>query len=302
MNFVIKKLKLILCLVLLIVSNGYAQIVKNGVCWATCNVGAPGTFVANPYDGGMFYQFGSNVGWSFADPLTASDGINSWRNLSEIGHDWRPEKDPCPTGWRVPTKEEFESLLLQNNYWGKLEYVNGRFFGNELPVLFFRATGYRQWDTGVRYLLNTRAYYWCSNICNDWTGYVVWVENNHVSSVDCMGAPSFGNPIRCVYNLIATFYANEIHHNYLSDTTFCSKEVNFRAEIDSLISIPESIKWYIDDVEEVSASNQITWSKQFKTGQYIIKMVVNYQNTQKATIVNTLNVKLLWIKIKNVRY
>jgi len=37
-------------------------VVINGVTWATRNVDAPGTFVANTKDAGMFYQWNSKVG------------------------------------------------------------------------------------------------------------------------------------------------------------------------------------------------------------------------------------------------
>ena len=43
----------------------------NGVRWATSNVDMPGTFAANPEDAGLFYQWGSNVGWSSTDPCVS---------------------------------------------------------------------------------------------------------------------------------------------------------------------------------------------------------------------------------------
>jgi len=120
----------------------------NGICWATCNVNMPGTFAANPENYGMFYQWGSNVGWSSTDPLTASDGINIWRDLSETGNVWLPEKDPCPAGWRVPTLTEIQKLLqtpIVTNLWTTENGINGLRF-TELGTgntLFFPSTGNR---------------------------------------------------------------------------------------------------------------------------------------------------------------
>ena len=71
----------------------------------------------------------------------------------------------------------------------------------------------------------------------------------------------------------AAFYANNVHYENLQDTVFCAKDVYFRAEIEGQY---EELKWFIDNVEEVSAQNQEEWSKQFTTGEYAIKMQVRY--------------------------
>ena len=99
-------------------------------------------------------------------------------------------------------------------------------------------------------------------------------------------------------NQSAEFYVNNVH--YLTDTTFCNKQVNFRAEIEGLHPTdPERIKWYIDDVFETSDA---TWNKTFENGTYEIKLVVHYDNDTYATLIGTLKVQALWLKIKNVRY
>jgi len=106
-------------------------------------------------------------------------------------------------------------------------------------------------------------------------------------------------------NLTAEFYANEISHTYLQDTTFCNKNVSFRAEIEGLHPNPGSLKWFIDfgsgEVEEVAARDQLTWSKPFENGTYPIRMWVRFENGEEKNIISTVNVKSLWIKIRNVR-
>jgi uncharacterized protein YjdB len=79
-------------------------VVIDGIRWATRNVDAPNTFAATPESAGLFYQWGSNVGWSVTDPLTATDGDNTWRDLYAIGSSWTAAKNPCPAGWRLPTR------------------------------------------------------------------------------------------------------------------------------------------------------------------------------------------------------
>jgi len=101
----------------------------------------------------------------------------------------------------------------------------------------------------------------------------------------------------------AAFFANNVLHSELKNTTFCNKNVNFRAEIEGLHPTdPERIRWYVDGIEETSALNQTQWSKTFENGSYEIKMVAKYDNGETATLTGTLKVQALWINIKNVRY
>ncbi|MCL2042472.1 MAG: IgGFc-binding protein [Bacteroidales bacterium] len=100
----------------------------------------------------------------------------------------------------------------------------------------------------------------------------------------------------------AEFYANDVHHSALPDTTFCSKLVNFHAEIEGLHSDAGSLKWFIDGVEETAALDQLEWSKEFETGVYEIKMEVVYADNATETIISTLKVEVFWIKMKNVTH
>jgi hypothetical protein len=102
-------------------------------------------------------------------------------------------------------------------------------------------------------------------------------------------------------NQSATFYKNEVH--YLTDTTFCNKNLNFRAEIDGLHPThPERIRWYVDGIEETSALNLTEWGRPFENGTYEIKMVVRYDNDETVIRTGTLKVQALWIKMRNIRY
>ena len=120
----------------------------NGVVWATRNVGAPGTFVDNPENYGMYYQWGSNVGWiSYYPPLSTS-GDTEWKNYYETGNTWTIAKDPCPAGWRVPTIEEFESLLNSDSEFLRLNDVAGRNFGSENNIVFLPQAGLHYYGQG----------------------------------------------------------------------------------------------------------------------------------------------------------
>jgi uncharacterized protein (TIGR02145 family) len=140
----------------------------NGIRWATRNVDAPGTFVTHPENAGMFYQWGSNVGWSNSDPLTATDGNNTWRILSETGSLWQRSKDPCPAGWRIPTRAELESLTnttFVTREWTTVNGVVGYRFTDitSAASLFLPAVGSRSNFTGNLYQVFKAGFYWSSS-------------------------------------------------------------------------------------------------------------------------------------------
>jgi len=96
----------------------------------------------------------------------------------------------------------------------------------------------------------------------------------------------------------AVFYANNVYYANLPHTTICTKDVNFRAEIEGEYT---EIRWYIDE-EEYEPENPLDWYENFETGEYEIKMVTLFDNGETVTLVATLKIQIFWIKIKNIRY
>ena len=88
-------------------------VVINGIRWATRNVAAPGTFAENPQDFGMLFQWNRKKGWN-----TIDEEVEGWDSTPDLGTAWYAENNPCPPGWRVPTKEDFSSL-----FHGTFDYV-----------------------------------------------------------------------------------------------------------------------------------------------------------------------------------
>ena len=118
--------------------------------WATRNVGAPGTFVDNPEDFGMFFQWNRRQGWP------ATGDVTGWNNTREgVGgvRTWSVANDPCPEGWRIPTAQEFQVLVRSGSQsvsnWNGTG-VNGRLFGTAPNQIFLPSTGYRSWSNGAR--------------------------------------------------------------------------------------------------------------------------------------------------------
>ena len=118
-------------------------IVINGIKWATRNVDKPGTFAAKPEDSGMFYQWNRKTGWSVTDPMINSNGGTTWDKTPADGDTWAKVNDPCPTGWRVPTLEELQSLIYAGSEWTTLNGINGCSFGDGENTLFLSAAGFR---------------------------------------------------------------------------------------------------------------------------------------------------------------
>ena len=116
----------------------------DGIRWATRNVGAPGTFVQNPEDAGMLYQWNRRVGWSSTNPMVNSDGGTVWDDSTPTGTAWYPENDPCPDGWRVPTRWELQSLFDAGSVPITYNGVSGFLFGTAPNQVFLPNTGSRR--------------------------------------------------------------------------------------------------------------------------------------------------------------
>jgi uncharacterized protein (TIGR02145 family) len=173
----------------------------NGVCWATCNVDMPGTFAVNHEDAGMLYQWGSNVGWSSTDPLTASDGINIWRDLAGTENLWPLEKDPCPEGWRIPTSPEVESLLETTNvtsFWTTENGIYGALITDiaTANTMFLPASGFRSFiHDGENLLYAIAGIFWaCSASGELGDSFVVDANGINTGGTTRSGAVS----VRCV--------------------------------------------------------------------------------------------------------
>ena len=76
-------------------------VVINGVMWATRNVDSVGIFAENSGSLGMSYQ------WNRKKPCYVKGKVTDWDAIAT----WEAVNDPCPDGWRVPTRTEIGKLL-----------------------------------------------------------------------------------------------------------------------------------------------------------------------------------------------
>ena len=161
-----KKLKLFLSVAIMamLFSTVYGQdnniydegVIINGVKWATRNVSEiPNTFVSNPENYGGLFQWNRTV----SDDFLLLNAYNKGRY--QRPDSWLPANNPCPSGWRVPTRDELESLLDAENEWTTLNDINGRKFGTAPNQIFLPAAGsYARFiDRGD----GKRGFYWSSS-------------------------------------------------------------------------------------------------------------------------------------------
>ena len=112
-------------------------VVVNGVRWATRNVDTPGTFAQNPESFGRLYQWNRRSAWN-----VRYSTVLGWNSSTPTGTSWTFLNDPCPPGWRVPTRAELQRLVDAGSTWTTRNGVNGRLFGAAPNQIFLPAAGY----------------------------------------------------------------------------------------------------------------------------------------------------------------
>ena len=168
-------------------------VVINGIRWATRNVNAPGTFAKNPEDAGMLFQWNRRKGWNVVD-----EEVEGWDNSFATGRRWSRQNDPCPEGWRMPTRAELQSLKNAGiSDFTQLNGVYGRYFGTTmLNSIFLPASGLRLDRTGALRDVGTWGDYW-SNTRNG-TNRAMTLSVGRSSSGMSIVNRSLGFSVRCV--------------------------------------------------------------------------------------------------------
>jgi uncharacterized protein (TIGR02145 family) len=120
--------------------------------------------------------------------------------------DWNMETDnPCPAGWRVPTRDEWMAVLGNNSMimvgnWieGENSYLNGYWVGTSL---FLPAAGYRRNDNGSLFWRGFVGDYVCSNTDDSANnkGYFLFFRSNWTPKYGTEGNfRSLAVSVRCV--------------------------------------------------------------------------------------------------------
>ena len=163
----------------------------NGIRWATRNVDAPGTFAQNPEDAGILFQWNRRKGWNAVDRY-----VEGWDTSLPTGTKWYAENDPCPKGWRVPTREELRLLRNADSEWATKNAVNGRLAGTAPYQIFLPASGWRCGNDGALYAVGVLGIYWSSTQCGSAHAGHLWFGCDFVNVYDFWR--QVGSSVRCV--------------------------------------------------------------------------------------------------------
>ena len=168
----------------------------NGARWAGSNVNAVGTFAANAESPGMFYQWNRKKAWP------ATGDVNDWDATTPSGDIWEAANDPCPSGWRLPTRMEQTSLCDTTNVtneWTTLNSVEGRRFTDKVSgaTIFLPIVGRRFYSNGV---LSSEpievGYYWSNSSYSVDLAWGVHFANDITAEGNFQRAGGYS--IRCV--------------------------------------------------------------------------------------------------------
>ena len=172
-------------------------VVINGVRWATRNVDAPGTFVAQSENSGMLFQWNRRQGWTAtSNVIGLYIAYSHWRsstNAIEIDTTWERTNDPCPSGWRVPTRAELESLSRAGSTWITTRRgVSGLLFGTTPNQLFLPAAGLHSFE--FEGFDGVGGYYWSSSAYSTHYGWFLCFSDGYVRPTHRY----LGLSVRCV--------------------------------------------------------------------------------------------------------
>ena len=112
--------------------------------------------------------------------------------------------DPCPEGWRVPTRKELEALSCNYSSWttNELNQPGRRFFGSslyskEVHQVFFPAAGYRNGRFSDAQYRGKYGYYWSSDpYYSNRLAYHLYFSDENANRTE--GYRAGGLSVRCV--------------------------------------------------------------------------------------------------------
>lgn len=181
-----------------------------GKCWLDRNLGA--SRVATAYNDssayGDLFQWGRGSDGhqirtsSMTTTLSTTDtpGNSNFISTSATPYNWRAARNnslwqgvsginnPCPSGWRIPTRAEWIAEITTGGWNGYVSNFNS-------PLKLPNA-GRRSYSGSLAYV-GSRNYYWSSNVTGDNAYYLY---NSSTGSSTTSSYRSYGYSVRCIKN------------------------------------------------------------------------------------------------------
>ncbi len=164
-------------------------------CWISQNLGADHQATAatdaSEASAGWYWQFNRKQGYKY-DGTTRTPNT-SWISNIKDNSDWLSANDPCTillgSGWRLPTKIEWETGDVKGNWDNYIEpYVSD---------LKLHSAGYLSYKDGTKKYSGSRGCFWSSSEIS--TSYGWYTRFRHGSSyANFSGYKSYGLSIRCL--------------------------------------------------------------------------------------------------------
>ena len=171
------------------ISASLDGVVIAGIRWATRNVYTPGVFAESPTVAGAFYQWNRRKNWADTGAITGWDGT------FPAEAEWEAHTNPCPEGWRVPTRQELQTLNDLGSVWITYNGVAGRLFGSAPNYIFLPAVGFRSTSgafAGIGYVGD----FWSSEQDTAEHAWTLWISSG---GSDVVSNPKAnGSSVRCV--------------------------------------------------------------------------------------------------------
>ncbi|MCT3960136.1 hypothetical protein HZQ27_13545 [Elizabethkingia anophelis] len=121
---------------------------------------------------------------------------DSWSDMSKTAN------DPCPHGYRVPTKAQWQAVIDNNNIervgsWSNDgNYTSAAYYRNSsIRTLMLPTSGNRDYFNGELFKRGNIGSYWSStDYGNNAASYYLYTGNNVITAQ----YQSYGNPVRCI--------------------------------------------------------------------------------------------------------
>ena len=187
--------------------------------WAEGNLVAKaggGCEIGTATDNGLYFQFGSLIGWSETGSPTIAVKPASYTGSTTWNEDWTgdPATDDAVTGkgdpcryylggtWRLPTKDEYKALFnnVNGSYTNSGDWTwnaTSKSATNSTKNLTFPASGFRDGEVGSLGFVGTYGYYWSASPDNASDGYNLFFLSSSVYPSDIYPR-ALGMPVRCV--------------------------------------------------------------------------------------------------------